>query len=315
MRTVDPSNPPTAQDVATRGDRPGPTRNAPLAIRHSAFTLVELVVVVAVILIILGMTLPSVSRMWEQRKASEAETLVQGALMSARDAALYTGKRRGLFFMVDDREQKIFPIEADPYDSTDTTEAGDASEVVAANRYGIADDKVITLPVPYRAAPRAVVDDTVWSEAEIDRTDYAANHDQFERHRNFFTVLFADNGRLIVRENILIRDSDGDDDGDGDRTGLKVNDATKWLAPVPPNGSTTQVLLLGGTLVDMICDDSGSDAINFPSVDGLLVYDDAVFVEQVTRPLKRGYLLDSGQPLYLSRLSGDVIRGPKGESE
>ena len=290
------------------------------AIRHSAFTLVEIVVVVAIILILVGMVVPTVSTVWEERKAAEAETMVDGNLITARAAAQLSGKRRGLFFMVgNDGVQRMFPIEAEPFDPANPDD-GSASEEAAANRFRIADDNEVALPAPYRVAPRAVVDDGAdddfyWSEAEIVRTVFEydeAGYDQFERHRNFFAIVFSDNGRLLVHENVLIHDPD--DDGDprslGDRTGLAVADVDNWLTPASAPLSAS-----GGTLTDMICEGSDNAAINFPSVDGLLVYDDAAFGEQVTGPQKRQYLLDYGQPLYLVRLTGQVIRGPKGGNE
>jgi hypothetical protein len=54
-------------------------------------------------------------------------------------------------------------------------------------------------------------------------------------------------------------------------------------------------------------------ALNFTTVDGLLVYDDASFQQQ---PLdqKRSFLVRTGRPIYVSRYTGTVVRGPLGDT-
>ena len=54
-------------------------------------------------------------------------------------------------------------------------------------------------------------------------------------------------------------------------------------------------------------------AISFPSVDGLLVYDDSLFNEFDVDRDKRDFLLRTSQPMYVNRLTGSVVRGPVGE--
>ena len=54
-------------------------------------------------------------------------------------------------------------------------------------------------------------------------------------------------------------------------------------------------------------------AINFPSVDGLLVYDDSLFNEFDVDKDKRDFLFRTSQPIYVNRLTGSVVRGPVGE--
>ena len=60
---------------------------------------------------------------------------------------------------------------------------------------------------------------------------------------------------------------------------------------------------------------AGEVAINFPSVDGLLVYDNSVFRSLDLAEDKRDYLLESAQPFYVNRYTGAIIRGPRGEVE
>ena len=65
----------------------------------------------------------------------------------------------------------------------------------------------------------------------------------------------------------------------------------------------------------LVVDEQGDVAVNFPSVDGLLVYDDSSFNNLESEEAKRDFLLRTGRPFYISRMTGAVIRGPRGEAE
>jgi len=265
-------------------------------------------VVVALVVALLGIVIPAVSSMWEQRKGADTEALLRGLLATAR-AQAHHDKERGLFFVLEGDTQRIYPIEAEPYDPTnpDDTDNG-VTEESASNRFSISDGKVQTLPKPFRVAPRAVVDEEedgspVWSPTEVSWLSYRdAPSTTLERHRNFFTMIFSPDGRLLVERDVLIHDPDG-------RTGLSTAATTHWHTG---SGATD---FGGATLQDMIDDEGGTTAINFPGVDGLLVYDDSSFAALPTDDLRREHLIDTGLPLYVSRLSGRVIRGPRGENE
>jgi hypothetical protein len=56
-------------------------------------------------------------------------------------------------------------------------------------------------------------------------------------------------------------------------------------------------------------------AINFPSVDGLAIYNDAQFQEQPTEEDKLTFIRRTAVPLFISRQTGTIIDGPVGESE
>ena len=272
---------------------------------------------VALVVALLGIVIPAVSSMWEQRKGAETETLLRGVLATAR-AQAYHDKERGLFFVLEGDTQRIYPLEAEPYDPVDDpADPSDdvsmgVSEELAANRFRISDGKVQTLPKPFRAAPRAVVDEEggspVWSATEVSRLSYRGPPSTtLERHRNFFTMILSPDGRLLVDRPVLIHDAEADGDNRGDRTGLQVGGVTSWY-----DGQSEQTL--SATLPHVI-DDSAGWGVNFQSVDGLLVYDDSSFAALPTEDLRREHLIDTGLPLYVSRLSGRVIRGPRGENE
>ena len=56
-------------------------------------------------------------------------------------------------------------------------------------------------------------------------------------------------------------------------------------------------------------------AINFPSVAGVLVYDDDLFGRLSDPEAKRDFLLRSARPLYVNRVTGQVLAGPLGQNE
>ena len=71
----------------------------------------------------------------------------------------------------------------------------------------------------------------------------------------------------------------------------------------------------------IVAEDGGQTAaLNFPSVAGLLVYDDSIFGEYPDSDDtdsavvdKRDFLRERGQPIYISPQTGAIIRGPVGE--
>jgi type II secretory pathway pseudopilin PulG len=66
-----------------------------------AYTLIELLTVLLVILLISAATLPAVIGGMRQRKVSEAARILQAALVGARDAAIHAGAPRGIRLLAD----------------------------------------------------------------------------------------------------------------------------------------------------------------------------------------------------------------------
>ena len=303
--------------------------------REGGFPLVEMLVVMAIVLVLAGLVLPAASSMWEQRKLASAHTIIQGMLQTARSRAMRAGAvESGLFFYVDSfGVQRVVTIQQDAVHSGD---------IAWENVFRITQDRLYTLPAPMRAVPRYVVDidraePLVFSEEEL-----ARNYGQFEnlgedinnaqRHRNFFTMVFSSEGQLLVRRDVLILDQDNDggseDPPRGDISGMKVgydwdagdegeaiivsfyaqDDTITPTKATPPAGPQTLPFLIFDEL-------AGEVAINFPSVDGLLVYDNSVFRSLDLAEDKRDYLLESAQPFYVNRYTGAIIRGPRGEVE
>ncbi len=311
-----------------------------------AFTLVEMVVVLAIILVLLGLLLPAASTLWNERRSAEVINTLKGILMTSRAQALRTNAVETGFLAFVDREgaQRLVPIERfDPIEALESDEfaaldPGDIPAIRAAhqNVFRITDAPDQILPAPIRVVPRYVIEDEPatatykgFSDAELANNDFdwdAATvvFNQAQRHRNFFTMVFSTSGELLVGRDVLIQDADTgnppDGSGFGDRTGLAVG-------PEPPDPTTTTYYNTttdtpqdidptgAGTPIGFLVRDNapGTVAINFPSVDGLLVYDDSLF-GGLPSAEKRNYLLRSAQPLYVSRWTGAVVRGPVGET-
>ncbi len=291
----------------------------------AAFTLVELVVVIAIMIVVLSMTVPAVTSLWGQRKLSEAENTIQGLLMTTRTLAIQSaGVDSGLFFYVDrDGAQRVRSIEqANP------------GNILWRDVFHITRDRGFSMPAPFRVVPRYVVDEEgadnrsiafaakeLANERFLD-PDSELNADIGQRHRNFFALVFSGDGQLRLRRNVLIQDPDSVDDDlpAGDLTGLRVGGGTDPVVerywPQAGDAAPIDLLNLRRGVADLVSDQDGI-AINFPSIDGLIVYDDAVFKQSgfgdSGPEQKRANLLRFGQPFYINRWTGAVTRGPVGE--
>ncbi|MHC5110315.1 MAG: pilus assembly FimT family protein [Planctomycetota bacterium] len=297
--------------------------------RTGAFTLIEMIIVVGVMVVILGITIPAVTTIWEERKVAEAQNTIQGLLTVARARAVRPDTfDSGLFFYLDaDGVQRIQPIvQARPDD------------VAWQHVFKVTGERDYALPKPIRAVPRYVVDkETSENAYQAFRAEELANEVFFDppgsvnaeigqRHRNFFALVYSGDGHLRVNRDVVIQDEDTFEDAvrAGDTTGLTVGVSVSnplvsdyWpregAMPVPLDPRAG-----GGAqgVPDLITDAEGN-AINFPSVDGLLIYDDDGFQDagfgDAAADIKRDYLLRSGIPFYINRLTGTVIRGPVGE--
>ncbi len=298
------------------------------------FTLVELVVVVAIVLVILGFVLPAASTLWEQRRVAQAENLIQGLLMTTRARAMQAdGVETGFLAFVDDEGvQHLLPIEQ----VQPPTALSPAQQVAWQNVFVIRDERDQVLPVPMRVVPRYVVKDQntnpqakdfdLFSEIELANDDFSTlptDANQTQRHRNFFTIVYSTDGQLLVNRDVLIQDvnSDPDQNDLGDRTGLPVGPGDPDDATTEEyynrDDSQTDTLPIGTAIPFVVSDDPTNPtkdvASNFPSVDGLLVYDDSLS-RALPASEKRDFLLRAAHPLYVSRCTGSLIRGPVGET-
>jgi len=284
-----------------------------------------MVVVIAVILILTAVLLPAVRTIWYQHKVADAENIIRGLLTTTRPRAMSPdGGESGLFFMIDAQGvQHIYPVTQQP-----------VGPLEARNQFVVTSEREYALPAPMRVVPRYAVHPDESGEVDDAYTftagELASNFppqeapsgvSEAQRHRNFFTMVYSNEGHLKVWRDVLINDVDADEDGRGDRTGMRVADwepnddheVTHYRAQ--RDGVSTVIdEVTGLPLQDLITDGDGV-ALNFPSVDGLLVYDDSLFNDAERAEDRRAFLLRTAQPFYVSRLSGAVVRGPVGENE
>lgn len=322
--------------------------HSPQKARCAGFTLVEMVVVVAIIVIIVGLVAPAASTLWSERKVSEAVNTVQGLLMTARaNAVRADGVDTGLLFFVDaqgvQRAVTIAnkgPSEAEQsYLRTLSLAESTVKRAIYRDVFEITEDRDEVLPVPMRVVPRYAVDDEeskseapswqLFSDPELANRSFEkprGGADLTQRHRNFFTLIYSSDAHLLVGRDVLIRDHDADGNRRGDRTDLQVGAGPPHDVPTTTSyyarDGSTAVLDLDpvddpAPVPFLVVDPNRADdapAVNFPSVDGLLVYDDTVYRGLPDDDL-RDYLREKAQPLYISRWTGVVIRGPLGEGE
>lgn len=338
----------TPSDKADLARREQTDRRAiPASIRHStsAFTLVEMIVVMAVIVILVSLVVPAATTMWNQRKIADAHNSINGILRTTRaKAAQGRLGDAGVLFYLDDRGiQHAATIARIPLDPDAAQPDGPAipwqSDPNWRDVYTVVPGRTQALPAGMRVVPQyALIDQQQANDAnpplashqwfsndELANEEFenlAADGDQGQRQRNHFAVLFSADGRLMTDRNVLVRDVDLDDDdpgkGKGDITGLPVHadTATPLSRYYDRKQSGPQTFDNNYTLPDflVIPGEGQSVAACFAPVDGLLVYDDALFKEAATPADKRQFLRDQGQPFYVHHLTGAIVKGPTGEN-
>jgi len=299
-----------------------------------AFTLVEMIVVVAVIVILLGIILPAASSLWNQRKGADAQNTVSGLLMAARARAMQGGgTQTGLFFFIDRQgAQRIATIEQAA--ASDPAVPDELEVLLLQNVFRITGERDQVLPVPMRVVPRYAAEPATpvkawetFTDAELARQDIDASMppaNAAQRHRNFFSMVYSSNGQLVIWRDVLLQEADENMDGMGDRTGLHVGadltnpNVVKYYVVNPITGmpAVEEIDPTDGTTpVPYLVTDPTDAALNFPSVDGLLVYDDALFAGLSPDTAQmRDFLVRSAQPFYVNRNTGAVILGPSGEN-
>lgn len=311
--------------------------------------MVEMIIVVAIIVVLVTLVLPAASTLWAERKQADAENAIQGLLMSTRARAMQAdGTESGFLAFLDDAgNQHLAAIERIHGDAelvrnlemcmphlsdeerTDLKDSLRYSQGTMPwqNVFVVRDEPDQVLPAPMRIVPRYVVDPDsadpnrkVWtfSDDELTNNNFNAPPANLsQRHRNYFTVVFSTSGELLVGRDVVIMDCNADEAENalGDRTSLLVGPAESFTDVAEDRevvvrfidrrgeAATIQNLVLGN--------DTEPTAINFTSVDGLLVYDDAVFQQQPPAE-KRNYLIRTARPIYVSRYTGSVVRGPVG---
>lgn len=311
-----------------------------------------MVVVVAIVIVILLLVVPAASSLWAERKLADTVNMVQGMLMTARASSLQPdGAEHGFLAYVDDEGvQHLVKIRTHDRAlgkaSCEPPMTLADCQIAWADVFQFTDERDQIVPPPVRVLPRYAVcaDDPsrgpdcgsdhdepyeLFDDVgdELDNENFEAPsapiYDQAQRHRNFFTMIFSTGGTLRINRDVLIQDPDEEDEsnGRGDRTGQRVGPGlpdmlttTQFHVRAAPPATEPIDGDMGATPFAWLIVDADNTAINFPSVDGLLVYDDSLFKAVLPRDQKRFWLCDNAQPLYLARMTGAMVKGPLGES-
>ncbi len=327
--------------------------------RSAAYTLVELVVVIAIIGILVTIAIPSVNGIVTDASRASAENTIKGLLKSAK-ARARNNVETGLFLFIEDGAQKVAFIQASPANLTadvglinpdvDFNASGTPiAEFDAADRFEIVGELLYTIPRPYRLAPLAILDlpvtdsyqsgtvDPKWTSKEISNEIYddfalfsdnttGGNTQGPENHRNFFTIIFGPDGRIVSDRSVFISDIPDADDiiningpngaaATGKVTRLNVNNCTDYQ---DIKGDTHKFSDLGAghpglPHIVSIIGNGTRYALNFVSVDGLIIYNNDAFLDapdEIDR--RREFLAETSQPYYISPRSGQIIAGPVG---
>ena len=104
------------QRSEVRGQRAGRVGHSSFVIRHSrrAFTLIEIMIVVAILGIVLGIGIPGIFRAMKKEGLRAATSDVLEACQQARAAAILTGQPVELQFLTETREFKIVAVSQGP---------------------------------------------------------------------------------------------------------------------------------------------------------------------------------------------------------
>lgn len=292
------------------------------------FTLIELVVTIGVIVVLVGVTLPAVNRMYADSNRADLENSMSGLLRSARMQAI-NNNDRGLFFYLDGDVQKCVIIEAKPQEADELISARDA-----ADRYRVIPDSIKSFAPPFRVAPLGVLDEDDWQDDQLSNANLFTTEvpmttpagSRPNNHRNYFTILFSSDGRLQVGRNVYIEDLRTNRPTmpmatPGPTIGIMVGDADKYQDDTGAEADFDNTN--NAPVLDLVVNEDGI-ALNFPSVAGALIYDDSAFAEippagggtgTFFDDQRRDIMINTGRPLYVVPQTGDVISGPLGENE
>lgn len=248
--------------------------------KKRAFTLVEMIVVIGIIIIILALALPAASKIWRQSHVRNANQQIANLLKTAkRRSTDFTHIGYGLFFYVDPSSGR--QVVAFVKGKIVPNFLADEKWEDLINRFEI-DTKNTPYLHPLDDAVRlSPFNLTSWESEDVINPDYRSG-----KHRNFFGIIFqwGENGQ--VKPFILY---DQDEDGFGAITHLAVGDVEgKW----------------GTQLTDMLIDEN-DELLRIGTDWGFLTYDEVAFQDMHPHvdlvPYSPFYLSRAGEPIALER--------------
>jgi len=242
--------------------------------KRKAFTLIELTFASAIILILLGLLLPSATAIWRLSQLRNARNHLRHILKAARmeSLSLRHSAYGVLFFMDRLNQQSMAYIQWSGVPQLHTQ----ATWPDIANRFDVDPTASVPekLPRPWRIMPASALDRT---PSELDNESYRHGW-----HRNFFAIVFRQ-GKRTPYSPLIVRDRDKNADGYGDKTDLPVGD----------------VDLGQGVLLPTIVTDTQQQPIPFATEWSLWLYEDLTFQESPSR-LRNQFVREQGVPLLMS---------------
>lgn len=223
--------------------------------RRKSFTLVEMVVVIAVIIIISTLIFPAITTMWRDAQVKNSHHKIAGLLRTARARSLSLHHMSyGVLFYVDPtyNHQVAVCIDALAYPITEDERWPD---VIDRFRVDTKNPYLFTMDDFVRIAPFSVA--LGWENDDLLNDDYRAG-----KQRNFFAIIFR-RGERVYSCPYILYDVDEDDDGFGDTLRLPVGDTIGEF---------------GGPMRDIVLDNDG-ERRNLPTEWGFLIYDEGIFKE------------------------------------
>jgi type II secretory pathway pseudopilin PulG len=281
--------------------------------RRRGITLTEMLVVAGIIVLVLGLTVPAL-QVWESRKREDAINQVNGLLKAVQTIALTERKPVGLFFFIDQdtQAQVVWPIEG----AVSSASPGDT-----ADRFVLRDSSTFILPKPMRVVPISIVNrdpspiynwdgpqlvsDDLYLPPGVQGGPYLDSSGPEEirgiqNHRNFFVILFDASGRLI---------------NDRDRAFYIWDPDPVDFVEIPVPGTERHIgartVLFVNNDSDLLAD-RNDEAMPFAPATGVLVYDDLEFRTRGPQDDLKGFLSLIGQPLFIHRGTGRIVRGDPG---
>ncbi len=239
-----------------------------------AFTLIELTIASAIILILSSLLLPSAIAIWRLTQLRTAQNRLRHILKVARMESLsLQHSAYGVLFFVDRANQQSMAFiqwsgVPDPLSQ--------ASWPDLANRFDVDTTAGLPekMPRPWRTMPV--------SGLTRSATELSNEFHQLGWHRNFFAIIFRQ-GERSPYSPLIVRDRDDNADGYGDKTDLPVNDVDRGR----------------GVLLKTIVTNTQQQPIPFATEWGIWLYDDITFLESPPRSRSQ-YVRDQGVPLFMS---------------
>lgn len=196
--------------------------------KQSAFSLIELLVVIVIVASLTGLAIPAIRMMQQSYNSTGTENMISAALSNARSIAMSRQRYAGVRF------QKAYnpdypddPLKQDQYMIFIMHHAGAMGNSIPTGYLAVPGYKPIKLPENI-----GVIDMTNIG------TDGAINDPEELTNATAFSIIFSPSGKLVIRD-LTIRNKDGVTSGTGSNDQV-FNTLIKIKDPTNPTGMFVQ---------------------------------------------------------------------------